>query len=196
MDCACDFAVIGGVVLDIQNNMDSKELTLACMKLADNRKGEKIVALDVAKITSVADYFVICSGSSEPHLRAILNEIRDNVFDKYHLHPNSMDGIAGGGWVVLDYYDVIVHVMRSDIRERYDLESFWGDARRLTLEDMVEPEKKKAVRKPVSKRAVTKKTVATSAKKKSSTKRTTTSKKVATKKVATKSTPEEKTETL
>lgn len=145
--------------------MDSKELALACMKLADNRKGENIIALDVEKITSVADYFVICSGSSEPHLRAILNEIRDNVFTQYHLHPNSIDGIAGGGWVVLDYYDVIVHVMRSDIREHYDLESFWGDARRLTLEDMLEPEKKKAVKKTVSKKTSAKKIASASSKK-------------------------------
>ncbi|MBO4715789.1 MAG: ribosome silencing factor, partial [Verrucomicrobia bacterium] len=78
----------------------------------------------------------ICSGSSEPHLKAIINEIREKVFEAYHVHPTSMDGMVGTSWVVLDYYDVIIHVMRSDTRERYDLENFWGDAKRYTMEDV------------------------------------------------------------
>ncbi|NCC60407.1 MAG: ribosome silencing factor [Verrucomicrobiae bacterium] len=143
--------------------MDSRQLALTCMELADNRKAEKIVALDVRKLTSVADYFIICSGLSEPHLKAIINEIRDHVFKKHGVHPRCMDGMVGTSWVVLDYYDVVVHVMRDDTRQRYDLESFWGDAVRLSLKDkeaftQADTEAEKPARKTKVKAAASKKT--------------------------------------
>jgi ribosome-associated protein len=71
---------------------------------------------------------VVASGTSEPHLRAIVSEITDQLREKHELRPTRMDGHTGGAWVVLDFFDVIVHVMRADVRERYDLESLWGDA--------------------------------------------------------------------
>src|SRR5271170_2351818 len=111
--------------------MDSKKLALLCRKLAENRKAENIVALDVRKLSSVTDYFVIASGTSEPHLRAIVEEITDRLRENYDLRPVRTDGTVQGTWVVLDFFDVIVHVMRADVRERYDLEGLWGDAARV-----------------------------------------------------------------
>ena len=137
--------------------MNSNELALACVKFAENRKAENITVLDVRGVTSVTDFFVICSGSSEPHLKAIINEIREKVFEVYHVHPTSMDGMVGTSWVVLDYYDVIIHVMRSDTRERYDLENFWGDAKRYTVEDV---EQIISAEKPVSRTTKRKTTTA------------------------------------
>src|SRR6516164_9517695 len=111
--------------------MDSRKLALLCRALADNRKAEDIVILDVREVSSVTDYFVIASGTSEPHLRAIVDEIRDKLRDEHDLRPKAVDGTLHTAWVVLDYFDVIVHVMRSDIRDRYDLETLWGDAPRV-----------------------------------------------------------------
>jgi ribosome-associated protein len=111
--------------------MDSRKLALACRELADNKKAEDIVILDVRELSSVTDYFVIASGSSEPHLRAIVDEIADQLRERYALRPKAVDGTLQAAWVVLDYFDVIVHVMRGDMRERYDLETLWGDAPRL-----------------------------------------------------------------
>jgi ribosome-associated protein len=108
--------------------MDSKKLALLCREFADNRKAEDIVVLDVRKLSSVTDYFVIASGTSEPHLRAIVNEITDELRDEHEVRPRVVDGTMQGAWVVLDFFDVIVHVMRADARERYDLEGLWGDA--------------------------------------------------------------------
>ena len=108
--------------------MDSRKLARLCREFADNKKAENIVILDVRKLSSVTDYFVIASGTSEPHLRAIVEEITGKVRDEGGLRPNAVDGTAHGAWVVLDYFDVIVHVMRQDVRERYDLEGLWGDA--------------------------------------------------------------------
>ncbi|SPE55676.1 Ribosomal silencing factor RsfS [Verrucomicrobia bacterium] len=111
--------------------MDSRKLALLCRELADNKKAEDIVILDVRKLSSVTDYFVIVSGTSEPHLRAIVDEIVEKLREDHHLRPKAVDGTLQTAWVVLDYFDVIVHIMRADVRERYDLETLWGDAPRV-----------------------------------------------------------------
>jgi len=109
--------------------MDSKKLALLCRELADNKKAENIVVLDVRKLSSVTDYFVIASGTSQPHLRAIIEEIHSQLRDEHDLRPNRAEGFSSGSWVVLDYFDVIVHVMHTETRQRYDLEGLWGDAK-------------------------------------------------------------------
>lgn len=111
--------------------MDSKKLALLCREFADNRKAEDIIVLDVSKVSTVTDYFVIVSGSSEPHIRAIVDEITDKLRDEHDVRPRCVDGALRTAWVVLDFFDVIVHIMRKDVRERYDLETLWGDAVKL-----------------------------------------------------------------
>src|SRR5438046_3386459 len=107
--------------------MDSRKLALLCRELADNKKAEDIVILDVREVSSVTDYFVIASGTSEPHLRAIVDEITDKLKGDQDVRPKAIDGTLHTAWIVLDYFDVIVHVMRTDVRNRYDLETIWGD---------------------------------------------------------------------
>ncbi len=123
--------------------MDSKKLALLCRELADNKKAEDIVVLDVAKVSSITDYFVIATGTSEPHLRAIVDEITDTLREEHHIKPKASEGGLHTAWIVLDYFDVIVHVMRKDVREHYKLEDLWGDAPHLK------------VRKPRAKKTVT-----------------------------------------
>jgi ribosome-associated protein len=109
--------------------MDSKKLALLCRKLADDKKAENLVVLDVRKLSSVTDYFVIASGSSQPHLRAIVEEITSKLKDDHDLLPARKEGVGTTSWVVLDYFDVIVHVMHAEARARYDLEGLWNDAK-------------------------------------------------------------------
>jgi ribosome-associated protein len=111
--------------------MDSRKLALLCRGLAENRKAENISVLDVRKVSSITDYFVIATGTSEPHLRAIVDEITGKLKELHELRPRAMDGSLQTLWVVLDYFDVIVHVMRADIRTHYDLEGLWGDVPRV-----------------------------------------------------------------
>ncbi len=120
--------------------MDSKKLAHLCRDYADNKKGENIVVLDVRKLSTVTDYFVICTGSSEPHVRAIVNEISDRLREEHNERAHRPEGAERATWVVLDYFDVIVHVMRADVRRQYNLEALWGDAAPLKP-------RKKAVRK-------------------------------------------------
>ena len=112
--------------------MDSKKLAQLCRELAENKKAENIVVIDVRKLSSVTDYFVLASGTSQPHLRAIVEEISSKLRDDYDLRPSRAEGAASGTWVVMDFFDVIVHVMHTETRARYDLEGLWGDAKKLT----------------------------------------------------------------
>ena len=124
--------------------MDSRKLAMLCRELADNKKAEDIVILDLRKISSITDYFVICTGNSEPHLRAIVDEIQEHLEEEHHMTPRGTDGSINTNWVVMDYFDVIVHVMRSDIRDLYNLEDLWGDAPK------VKTRRKKALLEPES----------------------------------------------
>lgn len=109
--------------------MEAKQLALLCRELADNKKAEDIIVLDVQKLSTVTDYFVICSGTSAPHLRAIVGEIEDRLDQEQHIKPIATDGMSDGRWVVLDFFDVIVHIMHPDVRKQYDLEGLWSDAK-------------------------------------------------------------------
>ena len=157
--------------------MESKKLALACAEYADNRKGEKIVVLDMSPVSTIADYFVIVTGTSEPHLRAISDEIETKVRDNFGVRPRAVDGTIQGAWMVLDYFDVIVHVMRTDARERYDIEGLWNDAPKVSLvpeptpapapaEAPAEAAPAKAKKKAATKKTATKKTAAKKATKK------------------------------
>jgi ribosome-associated protein len=112
--------------------MDSKKLALLCREFADNKKAENILVLDVRKLSSVTDYFVLASGTSQPHLRAIVEEIHSKLRDEHDLRPMRTEGATNESWVVLDYFDVIVHVMHTETRARYDLEGLWGDAKKVS----------------------------------------------------------------
>ena len=111
--------------------MTSRQLAQWCAWLADSRKAEDIVILNVAELSSVTDFFVIASAGSEPHLRAIRDEITVKLRENFELRPNAIDGSTQAEWMALDYFDVIVHLMKPDVRERYDLEGLWGDAPRV-----------------------------------------------------------------
>jgi ribosome-associated protein len=109
--------------------MESRKLALLCRDLAENKKAEDVVILDLRTVSTITDYFVIASGTSEPHLRAIVGEISDRLREEHRIKPNAMDGSSHANWVVLDFFDVIVHIMRADTRRQYDLENLWGDAK-------------------------------------------------------------------
>ncbi|MCD6048755.1 MAG: iojap-like protein [Verrucomicrobia bacterium] len=149
--------------------MESKKLALACREYADNRKAENIVVLDMRPVSTIADYFIIVTGSSEPHLRAISDEIETKVLQNFGVRPRAIDGTVQGSWMVLDYFDVIVHIMKTDARERYDIEALWNDAPRVDLKATMEeaeptpateaapkPKKKAAAKKTIVKKAAKK----------------------------------------
>lgn len=126
--------------------MESKQLARICRELAENKKAENVVLLDVHAVSSITDYFVIVTGTSEPHLRAITNEIVDKLRDEHGLRPHGSQGGEQDSWVVLDYFDVMVHVMRPEVRAQYDLEGLWSDAAKVNIRKKIKPARAKAAK--------------------------------------------------
>ena len=124
--------------------MTSKQLAQWCAWHASNRKAENIVILDVSKLSSITDYFVIVSGTSEPHLRAIKDEILDRMREDFGIKPRAEDGAMRAPWHVLDFFDVMVHVFHPEARGHYDLEGLWNDAPRITPRKPAGPKSKQA----------------------------------------------------
>ena len=94
-----------------------------------------MIALDVRKLSSVADAFLLCSGRSNRQVQAIA-EHTQSVLKKHHLKPLSIEGLKEGHWILIDYGHVIIHVFYEPVRSFYDLEGLWIDAKRITTESM------------------------------------------------------------
>ena len=105
-----------------------EELAFVCAKTADDHKAENIITLKVSGLSVIADYFVLCTGNSIPHLSAIAVSIAREVRAKMGIRPSVIDGTAASQWTVIDFGSVIVHVFSPKMRELYQLESLWGDA--------------------------------------------------------------------
>lgn len=101
-----------------------------CRTIARDKKAEDVVILNVSGISPVTDYLLICSGRSEPHLRAVADEIVAKLKDQ-GIKPLSRDGEPASRWIVLDYSDVIIHIFHPDLRQHYCLEQLWGDAKKV-----------------------------------------------------------------
>ena len=112
----------------------SEELARVAAGIAAGKKAEDIVALDLRGISSFTDFFVICSGTSEPHLKAILNDLEERLKKEHGVRPVAIDGFPMSQWVVADYTDVVVHIFHTEKRAYYSLEDLWSDAPRLRLE--------------------------------------------------------------
>ncbi len=108
--------------------IQGKELAVACARAAEEIKAENIRVWDLRGISSVTDYMVVCSGSSMPQLRAILREVSGKVDERHGVRPVHIEGKADSRWVVLDFIDVMVHVMHDESRSYYGLEELWKDA--------------------------------------------------------------------
>ena len=91
------------------------------------------MALDLRGISTFTDFFVICTGTSEPHLKAIAGEIQDKLKTEHGVTPMAVDGYPTSQWIVADYSDVIVHIFHEEKRPVYSLEDLWSDAPRLKL---------------------------------------------------------------
>ena len=94
---------------------------------AEDKKATDMKILDIRDLSVIADYFVICSGRSSPHVQAIAENIREQL-EKEEILISHQEGFREGTWVLLDYGDVIVHIFLEEEREFYKLERLWGDA--------------------------------------------------------------------
>ena len=115
--------------------LGTDQLITHVVKGIEEVKGQDIQILDLRKIeNTVCDYFIICNGTSNTHLNAIVNSVQKIVSKSLKEKPWHIEGSDNAEWVLMDYVDVVVHVFQKHIREFYDIEGLWGDARTVKIE--------------------------------------------------------------
>lgn len=112
--------------------MTPRNLAKKIAKIANEHKAEGVSVLDLRKLTSFTDYFVICSGNSDRHVQAIASAIHFDLKKEDRI-PLGEEGMKAGGWALIDYGDVVAHVFYKEMRDHYQLESLWHDAPRVEV---------------------------------------------------------------
>ena len=101
------------------------ENIIECIK---NKKGYDIVVLDVKKVSSLTEYFIVCSSDSDPQTRSITNHLKKEL-SKKKIKPFQIEGLDYCDWVLMDYFDVVIHIFKKEIRDFYNIERLWADAK-------------------------------------------------------------------
>ncbi len=111
----------------------SQKLAMALAQAADDRKGGDILILNVQDVCYLADFFVIVTGFSRTQVKALAGSMQDAAGEECDRAPVHVEGQSDSSWIVLDYGDVIAHIMMPDSRQYYSLEAFWGHAERISF---------------------------------------------------------------
>lgn len=114
--------------------MDNKELALKAAQILDDKKAKDIIIIDIRDKASFADYFVLASGNNDRQIGALSEEVNDR-FQEKGITAKSIEGHRSSGWILMDYGDVIVNLLTTEMRERYKIEKAWGDGEFITLEE-------------------------------------------------------------
>ena len=115
-----------------------KDIALRAAKALADKKGLEIELIEVHEITTLADYFLICTGTSNTHINTLCDEVEKAVTDELGEELLHREGHRSGTWVLLDFGCVIVHVFTDEARKFYDLERLWNDGKRVPLEGLDE----------------------------------------------------------
>jgi len=97
------------------------------VKIIFEKKGDNLLLMDLKRRSPITDYFIICTAQSPLHAQAISNEIESRL-KKQNIRPHHIEGYTNGQWVILDYWDCLIHIFLSEVRQFYGLERLWGDA--------------------------------------------------------------------
>ncbi len=114
-----------------KKQIDSRVIAEFCAKEAEEKKALDIVSLKVKELTTIADYFVLCTAQSEPQMRALSNWIQKSIFEELAVKPVKVNGESASKWILIDFGAVLIHIMTPEMRDRYQLEKLWGDAPKL-----------------------------------------------------------------
>lgn len=112
--------------------MESKDFAIAIAKMLDNKKGMNISIIKIDEISTLADYFVIATGTSNTHVKALADEVEYNLKGEGN-YPMGVEGYNSNSWVLLDYAHVVVHVFTPEGREFYDLDRLWRDGQEIEV---------------------------------------------------------------
>jgi ribosome-associated protein len=124
----------------------SRDLVRLCCRALDDKKAGNVRVLDVRDISSITNYLIIATATSEPHVRALRVEL-EKVLDSAKAHIVGVETARESGWTVMDAFDVMIHVFAPEMRSRYGLEKLWKDAREVPLDELLAA-KARPARKP------------------------------------------------
>lgn len=110
------------------DDIDSKKLACVIAQILDDKLGKDITILNISNVSSLADYFVIVTGDSTPQVKALMNETKDKIKEIFERTPLRIENDARNRWNLLDYGDVVVHILHKEERETYAIEKFWSNA--------------------------------------------------------------------
>jgi len=119
--------------------MTTKEIACEVVKMLDSKKGMELRLLKIDRVSSLADYFVICTGTSNTHVRTLC-DIAEDTLEKLGEHKLGREGHRGNTWELLDFGSIVVHVFTEEARTFYDLERLWADAEKVDIGDIILPE--------------------------------------------------------
>lgn len=116
----------------------TRDLVRLAVRAAEDRKAQDLAALDLRDLSSVTDYFIVCGGTSDTHVRAIADAVREHL-EKKGQRPFSLEGYQEGTWVLLDYVDFVVHIFHYEKRLFYGIEDLWADAKKVAFRAATKP---------------------------------------------------------
>lgn len=116
----------------------SLELTKKIVKVLDDKKAQHIQVIDISEVSQLGDYFIICSGTSSTHVKALADEVEFQVGGRESDMGFHKEGYGNATWVLLDYRDVIVHIFHGETRDFYNLEHLWTDGKKVDLNGLLE----------------------------------------------------------
>jgi ribosome-associated protein len=111
---------------------DSEKLYLKIVELLDEKKAHDIKVIDIADVSSLADYFVICTGNSTTQIKALADHVEEKLAEIGYI-PSHKEGYSTASWILVDYGFVVIHIFHNESRQFYDLERLWPNARQLDL---------------------------------------------------------------
>jgi len=123
-----------------QNDFNNNEFIKFIGETLLEKQAEKIIVLDVQKLTTVTDFVFICTSTSTTQSKAIADHVRKMLKDE-NILPLSIEGYENLNWVLMDYANIVIHIFLPEYREFYDLERLWGDAESILIEDSINNEK-------------------------------------------------------
>lgn len=120
-----------------KQSVTSQMLSQAIVAGLQDRKGKSITLLDLRDVkNSIADFFIICTGTSDTHVDALKGSVEKETYKQYKQDPWHVEGRENRQWILLDYVDVVVHIFQGEKRERFGLEELWGDAKITQIPDL------------------------------------------------------------
>ena len=115
--------------------MTAREIAALAVQALEDKKAGDIKVLDISKVSTLGDYFVLCEGTSTTQVKALADQV-EFVLGQNGVEPDRIEGYQSAGWIVLDYGDVIVHVFHKESREFYGLERLWADGKPVTIDEL------------------------------------------------------------